>query len=107
MHDSVPGWARLFEVGRLRPGLVAPTVATRVVPANDVAHFIRDLVRGELDLTAILSSYEDGRGFLSADVPPGCSAIGSAPMAPVSVSGSRQGACGRCADVPSVDPASS
>src|ERR687884_511300 len=33
------------------------------VPANHVAHFIRDLVRGELDLTAILSTYDDERGF--------------------------------------------
>jgi hypothetical protein len=28
------------------------------VPADHVAHFIRDLVRNELDLTCILSSYE-------------------------------------------------
>ena len=33
------------------------------VPADHVAHFVRDLVRDELDLTAILSSYDDERGF--------------------------------------------
>jgi len=33
------------------------------VPADHAAHFIRDLVRDELDLTAILSSYDDERGF--------------------------------------------
>ena len=33
------------------------------VPADHVAHFIRDLVRNELDLTAIMSSYDDDRGF--------------------------------------------
>jgi transposase len=33
------------------------------VPADHVAHFVRDLVRDELDLTAILSSYDEERGF--------------------------------------------
>jgi hypothetical protein len=33
------------------------------VPADYGAHFIRDLVRDELDLTAILSSYNEERGF--------------------------------------------
>ena len=33
------------------------------VPPDHVAHFIRDLVRNELDLTAIMSSYDDERGF--------------------------------------------
>ena len=33
------------------------------VPADHAAHFIRDLVRDELDLTAILSRYDDERGF--------------------------------------------
>jgi transposase len=33
------------------------------VPPNHVAHFIRDLVRDELDLTAIMSDYDDERGF--------------------------------------------
>lgn len=33
------------------------------VPADHVAHFIRDLVRDELDLTAIMSSYDEERGF--------------------------------------------
>jgi transposase len=33
------------------------------VPADHVTHFIRDLVRNELDLTAIMSSYDDDRGF--------------------------------------------
>jgi transposase len=33
------------------------------VPADHIAHFIRDLVRNELDLTPILSSYDDDRGY--------------------------------------------
>src|SRR5690349_12140648 len=33
------------------------------VPADHAAHFVRDLVRDELDLTAILASYDDERGF--------------------------------------------
>ena len=45
-----------------RPGLVLPAILHEFVP-DHVAHFIRDLVRDELDLTAILSSYDDERGF--------------------------------------------
>jgi transposase len=33
------------------------------VPADHVAHFIRDLVRDELDLRSIMSDYDDERGF--------------------------------------------
>ena len=33
------------------------------VPPDHIAHFIRDLVRDELDLTAIMASYDDERGF--------------------------------------------
>jgi hypothetical protein len=33
------------------------------VPADHIAHFIRDLVRNELDLTPVLPSYEDDRGY--------------------------------------------
>ena len=34
-----------------------------MVPEGDAAHFVRDLVREELDLSAILDSYEEERGF--------------------------------------------
>jgi transposase len=33
------------------------------VPADHIAHFVRDLVRNELDLTPILSSYDGDRGY--------------------------------------------
>jgi len=33
------------------------------VPEEHVAHFIRDLVEDELDLSAIIDSYDDERGF--------------------------------------------
>jgi hypothetical protein len=38
--------------------LLPPSLG-ELVPADHVAHFIRDLVRNELDLTSILSSYDD------------------------------------------------
>lgn len=47
---------------RPRPWLL-PRSLHEFVPADHAAHFIRDLVREELDLTAILSSYDDERGF--------------------------------------------
>lgn len=40
-----------------------PASLHEFVPPDHVAHFIRDLVRDELDLTAIMSSYDDERGF--------------------------------------------
>ena len=33
------------------------------MPAGDSAHFVRDLVRDELDLSAILDTYDEERGF--------------------------------------------
>ena len=33
------------------------------VPADHVAHFVRDLVREDLDLTAIVASYDEARGY--------------------------------------------
>jgi transposase len=42
--------------------LLPPSV-NELVPAGHVAHFVRDTVREELDLTAILSTYAEERGF--------------------------------------------
>jgi hypothetical protein len=42
--------------------LLPPSVE-ELVPAGHVAHFVRETVREELDLTAILSSYSEERGY--------------------------------------------
>jgi transposase len=42
--------------------LLPPSVH-ELVPAGHVAHFVRDTVREELDLTAILSTYTEERGY--------------------------------------------
>ena len=45
-----------------QPWLLPPSVR-ELVPEGDAAHFVRDLVREELDLGAILDVYEEERGF--------------------------------------------
>jgi len=42
--------------------LLAPSV-DELVPAGHVAHFVRDTVRSGLDLSAIVSCYEEGPGY--------------------------------------------
>jgi transposase len=45
-----------------QPWLLPPSVR-ELVPEGDTAHFVRELVREELDLSAILDTYEEERGF--------------------------------------------
>jgi transposase len=45
-----------------QPMLLPPSVQ-ELVPAGHVAHFVRDLVRESLDLSAILKTYAEDRGF--------------------------------------------
>jgi transposase len=40
-----------------------PPSEHELVPAGHVAHFVRDTVREELDLSAIFSAYEEERGY--------------------------------------------
>jgi transposase len=45
-----------------QPQLLPPSV-TEFVPEGHVAHFVRNLVRDELDLSAILAGYAEERGY--------------------------------------------
>jgi transposase len=45
-----------------QPWLLPPSVR-ELVPEGDAAHFVRELVREELDLSAILDTYGEERGF--------------------------------------------
>ena len=40
-----------------------PASVDELVPAGHVAHFVRDTVRSGLELSAIVSCYEDGPGY--------------------------------------------
>jgi len=45
-----------------QPVLLPPSVQ-ELVPAGHLAHFVRDLVRESLDVSAILTPYTEDRGF--------------------------------------------
>ena len=45
-----------------QPQLLPPSVM-EFVPGGHVAHFVRTLVRDELDLSAILAAYGEERGY--------------------------------------------
>jgi transposase len=45
-----------------QPWLLPPSVR-ELVPEGEAAHFVRELVREELDLSGILDTYEEERGF--------------------------------------------
>ena len=51
---------RAWEVDQV--WLLPPSVQ-ELVPADDPAHMVRDLVRQEMDLQAILSTYSEERGY--------------------------------------------
>jgi hypothetical protein len=55
--------SKIFRSWDVDQDWLLPRSLHEFVAADHVAHFIRDLVRDELDLTAILSSYDDERGF--------------------------------------------
>ncbi len=44
-------------------GLLLPPSVREFVPAGHLAHFVRELVREELDLSAIVESYDEERGY--------------------------------------------
>jgi transposase len=55
--------AKVFREWKVEQAWLLPPSVQELVPAGDAAHFIRDLVREELDLTAILEAYSEERGY--------------------------------------------
>jgi transposase len=55
--------AKTFREWRVDQQWLLPPSVKDLVPADDPAHFIRDLVRDELDLSAILDTYGEERGL--------------------------------------------
>jgi transposase len=56
------GASKRFKQWEPGQGWLLPPSISDLVPAEHPAHFIRELVRGELDLTAIFESYESMKG---------------------------------------------
>jgi transposase len=52
-----------FRPWQVDQNLLLPPSVHDFVPAGHVAHFVRDLVREELDLSAITDSYSEARGY--------------------------------------------
>ena len=55
--------AKTFREWKVDQAWLLPPSVRDLVPANDPAHFIRELVREELNLDGILEEYEEERGF--------------------------------------------
>src|SRR5512140_53547 len=55
--------AKTFREWKVEQAWLLPPSVLELVPAGDPAHFVRDLVRDELDLSAILDTYEEERGY--------------------------------------------
>src|SRR5258708_27141962 len=60
--DSYEGMSKTFRPWDIEQRWLLPPSVHELVPAGHVAHFVRDTVRGDLDLSAILSAYGEERG---------------------------------------------
>ncbi len=55
--------SKTFRPWNIEQRWLLPPSVHELVPAGHVAHFVRDTVREELDLAAILSVYSEERGY--------------------------------------------
>jgi len=55
--------AKTFREWNVQQQLLLPPSVLDFVPPDHVAHFVRDLVAEDLDLSAIVEAYEDERGY--------------------------------------------
>ncbi|MCC6968162.1 MAG: transposase, partial [Nitrospira sp.] len=55
--------AKTFKSWDLDQMVLLPPSVHELVPAGHLAHFVRDLVRDSLDLSAILKTYTEDRGY--------------------------------------------
>lgn len=61
--DSLCFMSKTFRPWDIEQGWLLPPSVHELVPAGHVAHFVRETVREELDLAAILSCYREERGY--------------------------------------------
>ena len=59
--------AKTFKSWDVDQLVLLPPSIQELVPAGHLAHFVRDMVRDSLDLSAILKTYTEDRGFPDAD----------------------------------------
>ena len=57
------GMSKTYRPWNVDQVMLLPPSVQELVPAGHVAHFVRNLVRDELDLSAILNDYPEERGF--------------------------------------------
>jgi transposase len=57
------GMAKTFKSWDVDQPVLLPPSVQELVPAGHLAHFVRDLVRESLDVSAILTPYTEDRGF--------------------------------------------
>ena len=57
------GMAKHFRPWNPRQKRLLPPEITEFIPEGHASHFVRDLVVEQLDLAAILDTYEEERGF--------------------------------------------
>jgi len=57
------GMANTFKSWDVDQVVLLPPSVQELVPAGHLAHFVRDLVRDSLDVSAILATYAEDRGF--------------------------------------------
>ncbi|MEX2036267.1 MAG: transposase, partial [Xanthobacteraceae bacterium] len=55
--------SKTFRPWDVEQGWLLPPSVHELVPAGHLAHFVRETVREELDLGAILSAYQEERGY--------------------------------------------
>lgn len=59
--------AKTFKSWDVDQLVLLPLSIHELVPAGHLAHFVRDLVRDSLDLSAVLKTYDEDRGFSPYD----------------------------------------
>jgi len=61
--DSSKAMSKTFRPWDVEQRWLLPPSVHELVPAGHVAHFVRDTVREELDLSAIFAAYDEERGY--------------------------------------------
>lgn len=62
-RDSLCAMSKTFRLWNVDQSWLLPPSIHEFVPAGHLSHFVRETVRGDLDLSAILVSYSEERGY--------------------------------------------
>src|SRR6201987_2668487 len=61
--DSMVRMSKTFRPWDVEQIWLLPPSVQDLVPAGHIAHFVRDLVRTGIDLSAVMASYDNDRGY--------------------------------------------